>query len=135
MVAIALVFVSGANHDVWSVLEPLGITPIDPFLLSICAGFIWPHIQAIFDKPWWTPSRRFWLAVCAAVILSVVVWAAGHYPLTWKLLATQAGVIFATLTVAFRILKALGVIDWVGRVTPGGEPRIAVPYMPKHADE
>lgn len=120
-----------ANGGIWQVLQPFGITAVDPLLLSIVAGLVWPTIQAAFDKPYWTRERRVWLALGAAAVLSIIVWAAGHYPATWQLIVTQAGVIFAALTVAFRILKALGFIDWVGRVTPGGEPR----YQPQHSVE
>ena len=59
--------------------------------------------------------------------LSRVVWWAGVYPLSWQLVATQASVIIAAPATAFTALKSLGVIDWVGRATPGGEP-----YEAKH---
>lgn len=117
------------NTDIWQILQPLGITTIDPFLLSIFAGLIWPPIQAIFDQPFWTKERRTWLALAAAGVLAAVVWVAGHYPLAWEMLVTQAGIIFLNLTIAFRILKALGVIDWIGRVTPGGEAKPAARHL------
>ena len=52
----------------------------------------------------------------------------GVYPLSWQLVATQASVIIiAAAATAFTALKSLGMIDWVGRATPGGEP-----YEAKH---
>lgn len=123
-----LLFVAATVGDnIWELLKPLGITNVDPFLLTIISGLVWPWVQAALDQPWWTPARRFALACTAAVLLSLVIWYAGHYPISWKQIVTQAMMILGILTAAFRILKALGVIDWVGKITPGGEP-----YEPKH---
>ena len=101
---------------------------VDPLLLSILAGIIWTPIQAALDRPWWTPTRRRILVLAAAVVLAVIVWFAGAYPATWQLILTQVGVILGAATAAFTLLKSWGVIDWIGRVTPGGETTI-----PKHA--
>lgn len=49
------------------------------------------------------------------------------YPLSWQLVATQVSVIIAAAATVFTALKSLGMIDWVGRATPGGEP-----YEAKH---
>ncbi|MDU5379987.1 MAG: hypothetical protein E6132_08100, partial [Actinomyces sp.] len=63
----------------------------------------------------------------AGILLGVLVWAAGAYPASWRIFCTQAGVVIGAASAAFTILKQIGLIDWVGRVTPGGEP-----YEPKH---
>ena len=47
--------------------------------------------------------------------------------MTWQLIASQASVVIAAAATAFTVLKSIGVIDWVGRATPGGEP-----YEAKH---
>lgn len=122
-----IIVAATVGDNIWDLLHPLGITDIDPWTLTVISGLVWPWVQAALDKPWWTPARRFALACAAAVLLSLVIWYAGHYPISWKQIVTQAMMILGILTAAFRILKALGVIDWVGRVTPGGEP-----YEPKH---
>lgn len=127
----AIVFVAATvGGGIAEILKPLGITNIDPWALTVIGGLVWPWVQAIFDKPWWTPGRRFALAVVGAVVLSVLIWYAGHYPITWKQIVTQAMMGFGILTISFRALKAAGVIDWVGRVTPGGEP-----YVGRHRKE
>ena len=104
-------------------IPQLGLT-IDPLLLSILAGVLWPPIQAILDRPWWTAARRRALVCVAALILGLLIWFAGAYPATWQLIVTQVGVILGAATAAFALLKKIGVIDWIGRVTPGGETRI-----------
>ena len=101
---------------------------IDPLLWSILAGILWTPIQAVFDRPWWTPTRRRLLVLGAAVVLGGLVWFAGAYPATWQLILTQVGVILGAATAAFTLLKSWGVIDWIGRATPGGETN-----APKHA--
>ena len=50
--------------------------------------------------------------------------------MTWQLIASQASVVIAAAATAFTVLKSLGVIDWVGRATPGGES-----YEPRHVSE
>lgn len=50
--------------------------------------------------------------------------------MTWQLIASQASVVIAAAATAFTVLKSLGVIDWVGRATPGGET-----YTARHANE
>ena len=98
---------------------------IDPLLWSILAGVIWTPIQAALDKPWWTAGRRRALVLGAAFILGVVIWFAGAYPASWQLIVTQASVVLGAATAAFTLLKRVGAIDWIGRVTPGGETKIA----------
>ena len=101
---------------------------IDPLLVSILAGILWAPIQAVFDRPWWTPGRRRLLVCAAALILGILIWVAGAYPVTWELITTQVAVVLGAATAAFSLLKSWGVIDWIGRVTPGGEP-----YRPRHS--
>lgn len=93
----------------------------DPLGWAVIVGLIWPTIQAALDRPTWTRSRRLALVIIAGIILSLALWFAGAYPLTAQLIWSQASVIIATATVAFALLKKFGVIDWIGRVTPGGE--------------
>lgn len=115
-------------------LPQLGLN-IDPLLWSILAGIFWTPIQAALDKPWWTAGRRRALVCVAALILGILIWFAGAYPATWQLILTQAGVILGAATAAFAILKKWGLIDWIGRVTPGGESRVvdtAPTYTPEH---
>lgn len=101
-------------------LPQLGLN-IDPLLWSVLAGIFWTPIQAAFDRPWWTAGRRRALVCAAALILGILIWVAGAYPATWQLILTQAGVILGAATAAFTLLKKWGLIDWIGRVTPGGE--------------
>jgi hypothetical protein len=68
------------------------------------------------------------IVLVAGCGLAVVIWAIGAYPATWELFVTQATVIIGAASMAFTVLKSVGVIDWIGRVTPGGEV-----YQPKHA--
>lgn len=99
----------------------------DPLITCGLVGFVWPLIQAALDKPYWTSARRRVLVLVAGLVLSLVVWWAGAYPMSWQLIASQASVVIAAAATAFTVLKSIGVIDWVGRATPGGEP-----YEAKH---
>ena len=103
---------------------------VDPLVTCGLVGFAWPLFQAALDKPYWTSARRRVLVLAAGLVLSFVVWWAGVYPLSWQLVATQASVIIAAAATAFTALKSLGVIDWVGRATPGGET-----YTARHSNE
>lgn len=112
-------------------MEPLGLLT-DPFMSSIVAGLILPWIHAILDRPEWTPNRRRFLVLALAMVVSAVVWYAGVYPATWRLIVTQIGVIAGVAQTAFTILKqvkidGISIIDWAGIVTPGGES-----YMLRH---
>lgn len=104
----------------------------DPLITCGLVGFIWPLIQAAFDRPEWTANRRRLIVLAAGVLLGVVVWLAGAYPASWRIFCTQAGIVIGAASAAFTILKQAGVIDWVGRVTPGGEPAHEEPYRPEH---
>lgn len=60
------------------------------------------------------------------MVVGAVVWYAGAYPATWRLIVTQIGVIAGVAQTAFTILKqvkidGISIIDWAGIVTPGGE--------------
>lgn len=102
----------------------------DPLITCGLVGFAWPLIQAALDKPYWTSARRRVLVLVAGLVLSLVVWWAGAYPMSWQLIASQASVVIAAAATAFTALKSIGVIDWVGRATPGGES-----YKPRHVSE
>ena len=101
----------------------------DPAIVTFLAGPVWALIQAALDKPWWTATRRRTLVAAAALVLSVVIWFAGAYPLTWQMILTQAGLILGYATAAYWILQRITIngvslLDWVGLITPGGETRI-----------
>ena len=100
----------------------LGID-FDPLIACGALGVLWTMVQAALDKPSWTAQRRRLLVMIAGAVLGVVVWYAGAYPATWRLIATQVSVVIAAASTAFTLLKRVGLIDWIGRVTPGGEPR------------
>ena len=101
----------------------------DPATVTFLTAVVWPLIQAALDKPWWTATRRRVLVAAAAIVLSVAIWFAGAYPLTWQMILTQAGLILGYATAAYWILQRITIngtslLDWVGLVTPGGETRV-----------
>ena len=57
----------------------------DPFLTTVVVGLVWPMVQAVLDRPYWTPTRRKILLAVVAVIVSLAVWVSGTYPATWRL--------------------------------------------------
>ncbi|MDK6243228.1 hypothetical protein QP093_06745, partial [Pauljensenia sp. UMB10120] len=77
-------------------------------------------------------NRRRLIVLIAGVLLGVVIWLAGVYPASWRIFCTQAGVIIGAATASFTVLKRVGLIDWIGRVTPGGESSDSESYRPKH---
>ncbi len=101
----------------------------DPATVTFLTAIIWPLIQAALDKPWWTATRRRVLVALAAIVLSLLIWFAGAYPLTWQMILTQTGLILGYATAAYWILKRITIngtplLDWVGLITPGGETRV-----------
>lgn len=99
----------------------------DPFLTTVVVGMVWPMVQAALDRPYWTPARRKVLLAAVAVVVSLTVWVSGTYPATWRLLIAQAGVFLGIAWSVFQVLSAIRIngvtlIDWVGAVTPGGQP-------------
>lgn len=101
----------------------------DPAIVTFLTAIIWPLIQAALDKPWWTATRRRVLVALAAIVLSLLIWFAGAYPLTWQMILTQTGLILGYATAAYWILKRITIngtslLDWVGLITPGGETRV-----------
>lgn len=110
----------------------------DPMVVALLTGPVWALVQAVLDKPWWTATRRRVLVSVAALILSVAIWFAGAYPLTWQMILTQTGMILGYATAAYWILKKITIngtplLDWIGRVTPGGETRVSdSAYTPEH---
>lgn len=101
----------------------------NPAIVTFLTAIVWPLIQAALDKPWWTAPRRRVLVAVAAVALSIAIWFAGAYPLTWQMILTQTGMILGYATATYWILKRLTIngtplLDWIGCVTPGGEPRV-----------
>lgn len=102
---------------------------LDPMVVALLTGPVWTIIQAALDKPWWTPTRRRVLVAVAALVLSVAIWFAGAYPLTWQMILTQAGLILGYATAAYWILQritinGISLLDWVGLITPGGQTRV-----------
>lgn len=101
----------------------------DPAIVTFLTAIVWPLIQAALDKPWWTATRRRALVALAAIVLSLLIWFAGAYPLTWQMILTQTGLILGYATAAYWILKRITIngtslLDWVGLITPGGETRV-----------
>lgn len=98
----------------------------DPFLVTVVVGLIWPVVQAVLDRPYWTPARRKALLAGVAVVVSVAVWVSGSYPATWQLFLAQASVFLGIAWSVFQVLSAvkingISIIDWAGALTPGGE--------------
>lgn len=103
----------------------------DPFLTTVVVGLVWPMVQAALDRPYWTPTRRKVLLAVVAGVVTLAVWVAGSYPVTWRLMVAQAGVFLGVAWSVFQVLSAIRIngvslIDWVGAVTPGGESVEAV---------
>lgn len=98
----------------------------DPFITTVVIGLIWPIIQAVLDRPWWTRARRVALLAIVAGVVTVGVWISGSYPATWQLLTSQATVFLGTAWSVYQVLAAVkingaSILDWVGAVTPGGQ--------------
>lgn len=103
-------------------MEILGIS-FDPVALTMIAGVIWPLLQASFDQPRWTARVRLAILIGAGAAATTIVWIATAYPAHWATVATAATGFIGAATTAFALLKRIGLIDWIGRITPGGEPR------------
>ncbi|MDO4792497.1 MAG: hypothetical protein Q3999_08455 [Buchananella hordeovulneris] len=103
-------------------MEFLGIY-IDPVALSVIGGVIWPLLQAVIDQPRWSAHTRRLIVIAAGAVLTGLVWVATAYPLHWATLAATATAFIGAATTAFTLLKRAGLIDWIGRITPGGQPR------------
>lgn len=111
-----------------AVLSQLDLN-FDPAIVTFLTAIVWPLIQAALDKPWWTATRRRVLVAVAALVLSIVIWFTGAYPLTWQMILTQAGLILGYATATYWILQRITIngvslLDWVGLITPGGQTRI-----------
>ena len=99
----------------------------DPFVTTVIVGLVWPLVQAALDKPWWSRRRRVGLLAIVAGIVTVGVWVSGSYPATWQLLTSQLTVFLGTAWSVYQVLAAVkvngaSILDWVGAVTPGGQP-------------
>ena len=99
----------------------------DPFITTVVIGLIWPVVQAVLDKPWWTRGRRVGLLAVVALVVTAAVWLSGSYPATWQLIISQATVFLGTAWSVYQILAAVkingaSILDWVGAATPGGQP-------------
>lgn len=99
----------------------------DPFITTVVVGMIWPLVQAALDRPWWTRGRRVALLAGAALIVTISVWISGSYPATWQLIVSQASVFLGAAWSVYQILTGIkingaSILDWVGAVTPGGQP-------------
>lgn len=103
---------------------------IEPVMASGLVALAMPLVQAVMDRPEWTPSRRRVLALALALAGTVLVWLGGAHPHAASVALAQLGTAVGASQAAFTALKQLGVIDWVGAVTPGGETREA--YRARH---
>lgn len=101
----------------------------DPLVVSMIIGPLLSVAYAVVDVPSWSATKRRVIVLVAAAVLALGVWLVGAYPWAWEYVVSVWSVILASSQTAFTILKSLGVIDWVGQVTPGGEP-----YQPRHRD-
>ncbi len=127
----------------WEAVRGVGA---DPMTAVVWTGLVWPVVQAALDRPWWTPQRRAALLVVVALVASVVIWLVSSYPLSWRLVATQASGILGVAWAVYQALAAVRVgdvrlIDWIGIRTPGGQTRadyrarhLAVPPVPDPPD-
>ena len=98
----------------------------NPFITTVVVGLIWPVVQAVLDRPYWTPRRRKLLLAIVAAVVSLAVWVSGSYPATWQMFVTQASVFLGIAWSVFQVLSAIkingaSIIDWAGALTPGGE--------------
>ena len=98
---------------------------VDPATWTLICGVVWTLVQAALDKPQWTARRRKILVVGAAVVIAVLIWWAGAYPISWKLITTQIGLVLGYAWAAYQVLSALkirghSILDWAGFITPGG---------------
>ena len=98
----------------------------NPFITTVVVGLIWPVVQAVLDRPYWTPRRRKLLLAIVAAVVSLAVWVSGSYPATWQLFLAQASVFLGIAWSVFQVLSAVKIngvslIDWAGALTPGGE--------------
>ena len=80
----------------------------DPFITTVIIGLVWPMVQAALDCPWWTRRRRVALLVAVALVTQMSVFLG----VAWSVY---------TMLSAVRINGA-SILDWVGAVTPGGQP-------------
>lgn len=104
---------------------------IDPMLVSAAGGLLLPVLHAVFDQPQWTSARRRYLVIGTSIVLTAVFYLAGQYPAAWQYLLAQAGLVLGAAQTSFTVLKQIGLLDWVGRVTPGGEPRVPALPLPE----
>ncbi|MDU0972833.1 MAG: hypothetical protein E7A72_08070 [Actinomyces urogenitalis] len=133
----------GDAMSLWEAVRGIGA---DPMTAVIWTGLVWPVVQAVLDRPWWTPQRRAALLITVALVASVVIWLVSSYPLDWRLLATQASGILGIAWAVYQALSTVRVgdirlIDWIGVHTPGGETRadyqarhLAAPPVPQAPD-
>lgn len=96
---------------------------IDPVIIAVVIGPLLTALQAAVDVPSWTAHQRRLVAVVAALVAGVVIWWAGGHPAQWEALVASCATVLGVAQASFALLKRLGVIDWIGSVTPGGEER------------
>lgn len=85
---------------------------IDPFVVSILVGVVWPLIQHVAQRASWSSKTKRFIALGFAVVASVLVWFAGAYPASWELFTAQFLVVFGAGQAVYAVLKAAGVLDW-----------------------
>lgn len=101
----------------------------DPLIVSMVLGPFLSVAYAAFDIPSWSANKRRVIVLAAAAVLALGVWLVGVYPWAWQYVVSVWAVVLASAQTAFTILKRFGVIDWIGRATPGGEE-----YQPRHSN-
>lgn len=93
----------------------------DHAIVTIVLGPLLTTLLAAVDVPSWSATRRRVTALVVALAGGLVVWWSGAYPASWEAITGAAALVLASMQTSFTILKQVGFIDWVGRVTPGGE--------------
>lgn len=104
---------------------------IDSVTLAIVSGLVLPLVQGAFDQIHWTANRRRLVTIVAAIVLGAGIWWQQGHPTQWEAIVAQVTVVLGVAQTTFTLLKQWGVIDWVGRVTPGGEENTPA-YTPRH---
>lgn len=107
---------------------------IDPFVVSILVGVIWPVVQHVAQRASWTSKTKRFIALGFAVVASVLVWFAGAYPASWELFTAQFLVVFGAGQAVYAVLKSAGVLDWA-KTDPTDVATVdgVFDYVAKHA--
>lgn len=85
---------------------------IDPFVISLLVGIVWPLVQHVAQRGSWTGKTKRFVALGFAVVASFLVWFAGAYPASWELFTAQFLIVFGAGQAVYSVLKSAGVLDW-----------------------